>query len=336
MRKLSTFSVCLLFTASTSFAQTVSGVYAQIVNNFANTNNYGILSEINTNSTGGLNIAVYGRVPNKSQTANARVGVHGQATGGGSSYGVWGTSSSTVSGAFVYAVYAGGNLAYTGSLINASDKKLKEGEKAISNGLAVVTKLQPKEYNYKKEYAHMGLAKGPKAGFIAQEVQAVLPSVVSDNLHPETIDDNGKKTHDAVKYLGVDYVALIPYLVSAIQEQQQTIEALRAEISKVKTAGRLDAAENATGLLGKKAELFQNKPNPFSENTTIRYRLPADVAAANLYVYNMQGEQIGSYSLSKGTDSLTLKGGSLKAGMYIYSLVADGQELDSKRMILTK
>jgi hypothetical protein len=51
----------------------------------------------------------------------------------------------------------------------------------------------------------------------------------------------------------------------------------------------------------------------------------------------MQGKQIESYALaSRGHGSLTIQGHSLPAGMYMYALVADGKEVGTKRMILTK
>lgn len=37
----------------------------------------------------------------------------------------------------------------------------------------------------------------------------------------------------------------------------------------------------------------------------------------------------------RGAASVTIKGESLRAGMYVYALVVDGEAIDSKRMILT-
>ena len=39
---------------------------------------------------------------------------------------------------------------------------------------------------------------------------------------------------------------------------------------------------------------------------------------------------------ARGAGSVTISGSSLSAGMYVYTLVADGQIVDSKRMILTE
>jgi hypothetical protein len=60
----------------------------------------------------------------------------------------------------------------------------------------------------------------------------------------------------------------------------------------------------------------------------------------NIYVhfginkYNMQVEQI-TINKRRNT-SVTIEGHTLKAGMYLYTLIADGKEVDTKKMILTK
>ena len=96
------------------------------------------------------------------------------------------------------------------------------------------------------------------------------------------------------------------------------------------SGANVSAAETA-------ARLYQNQPNPFSSETVIRCSLPESVAQATIYVYDMQGKQIKSVKVSgRGETSATISGSELEAGMYIYALIADGREIDSKRMILTK
>jgi hypothetical protein len=51
----------------------------------------------------------------------------------------------------------------------------------------------------------------------------------------------------------------------------------------------------------------------------------------------MNGRQIDSMIINeRGEISLTIEGGSLDAGIYLYSLITDGVVVDTKRMILTK
>ena len=54
-------------------------------------------------------------------------------------------------------------------------------------------------------------------------------------------------------------------------------------------------------------------------------------------VYDMNGGEIAAYPLSSfGNGELTIDGGTFRAGMYLYALIADGQLIDTKQMILTK
>ena len=51
----------------------------------------------------------------------------------------------------------------------------------------------------------------------------------------------------------------------------------------------------------------------------------------------MNGRQIDSMSIAeRGDVSLTVEGSSLDAGIYMYSLITDGEVVDTKRLILTK
>lgn len=85
------------------------------------------------------------------------------------------------------------------------------------------------------------------------------------------------------------------------------------------------------------AELFQNTPNPFSYQTEIKYYLPDNSNNAVLSVFSLNGKLMFSKQLTpKGIGSITVNGSELEAGTYIYTLLVNGVEVDSKRMILTK
>ena len=65
--------------------------------------------------------------------------------------------------------------------------------------------------------------------------------------------------------------------------------------------------------------------------------IPEEVTSATLYVYDMQGAQKKSITINeRGNTSVTISGGEFIAGMYMYTLLADGKEVDTKRMILTE
>jgi len=124
-----------------------------------------------------------------------------------------------------------------------------------------------------------------------------------------------------------------------MQEQQQTIEDLQEEIAKFKSADNTKKHEAITPELNnvtETASVSQNRPNPFSESTTIEYFVPDATNQAMICIYDMNGTQLKCYTLQQtGAGSITIQGNELRAGMYLYTLIVDGKEADTKRMILT-
>ncbi len=133
-------------------------------------------------------------------------------------------------------------------------------------------------------------------------------------------------------------------LEQLVQQQQEAISSLQAEVDRIKTQCCSSMVEQKSKPTGTKkinqtaqAELYQNIPNPFTESTRIEYFLPKSTGEARLYIYNMQGSQIRNYRISSFEEgSITIQGGSMQPGMYMYTLIADGREVDTKKMILTK
>ena len=132
----------------------------------------------------------------------------------------------------------------------------------------------------------------------------------------------------------VNYDGMIPVLVESIKELQSIIETQGIEIKMLKEEQQSTSLINIEMLSDVK--LYQNNPNPFSENTIIRYYLPENVVSANIYIYDMNGRQLKNVILDqRGEGNVLINGGELNAGMYIYTMIADGQTIGDKRMILT-
>jgi hypothetical protein len=63
---------------------------------------------------------------------------------------------------------------------------------------------------------------------------------------------------------------------------------------------------------------------------------PAGNSTGVYLLFDMQGKMLKKLDAFPGDNDLTIRGSELQAGMYLYSLIADGKEVDTKRMILTK
>jgi hypothetical protein len=95
-----------------------------------------------------------------------------------------------------------------------SDLRMKENISDILEGLSIISELKPKHFDY------IDGAKN-RIGFIAQEVQNILPNLVSIS-------------NEETGMLALQTDALIPYLVKAIQEQQALITSLQSQINNLK------------------------------------------------------------------------------------------------------
>lgn len=113
-----------------------------------------------------------------------------------------------------------GDINYSGALSNVSDARLKRNILPISNALDIVLRLRPVSYEKRANLLSNDYTM-KQLGFIAQEVEKVLPNSV-----------NTAPTADAIK--SVDYISIIPVLTKALQEQQQTINKQQAEIDELK------------------------------------------------------------------------------------------------------
>jgi hypothetical protein len=155
------------------------------------------------------------------------------ATGVGVNYGIYGYASNATTN---YGVYADGDMAYTGSLIHASDAKFKENVQTISPVLSKVMELAPRSFTFRKDpaYSSMDFSSGEQFGVIAQEVEKVFPNLVVDAVDPGIDRKNPAATPHPVHYKGVKYLQMIPILLEAIKEQQQEIQQLKSEIEQMK------------------------------------------------------------------------------------------------------
>ena len=109
-------------------------------------------------------------------------------------------------------IYAGAT-----SINSLSDVSLKENIKTLETGLDEIIKLKPRRFDFKDD------DRKNVAGFIAQEVEEVLPDLVSEQKYNETENKKCLKMGD-----------MIPTLVKAIQEQQDQIELLKQEVELLK------------------------------------------------------------------------------------------------------
>jgi hypothetical protein len=106
----------------------------------------------------------------------------------------------------------GSNTSYNTS----SDYRLKENIAPMTGALATVQALKPVTYKWKRDGSD-------GQGFIAHELQAIVPDCVSGE--KDAVDENGKP-----EYQGVDVSFLVATLTAALQEAHGLIKDLQARV----------------------------------------------------------------------------------------------------------
>ena len=138
---------------------------------------------------------------------------------------------------------------------------------------------------------------------------------------------------------GTTYVNGQTYTQSLLIPSDIRLKTNVASFSDSETAGSAVKAkamtaadiENATAS---SSVLFQNSPNPFKERTEIRFTIADGAKDACICIFDMQGKMLKRVAVSPTDTSIAIGSGELKAGMYLYTLIVDGQEIATRRMIL--
>ncbi|MFM7708696.1 MAG: tail fiber domain-containing protein, partial [Gammaproteobacteria bacterium] len=138
-----------------------------------------------------------------------------------------------------YALDVTGDINASGSVRAAgvaltSDARFKTNVQAITDALSIVRRLQGVSYDWNRAaFPERNFSARPQIGVIAQEVEQVLPELVST---------------DAQGYKSVNYMGLIPVLIEGMKQQATQLEAQDERLGK---------AEKQLGLVEER--LFKNE-----------------------------------------------------------------------------
>ncbi|MCH7677379.1 tail fiber domain-containing protein, partial [candidate division KSB1 bacterium] len=145
----------------------------------------------------------------------------------------------------VVLVRGGGNVIVSTTLVHSSDRRLKKNITTLDHALDKVLNLRGVSFEWKKEGArNRNPQQGVQIGFVAQEVETVVPELV--------------KT-DSEGYKSVAYANVTALLVEAVKGQQKTIaeqntqlKAQNAQLKELRSrVNKLESQFSQTAMLNK-------------------------------------------------------------------------------------
>lgn len=196
-----------------------------------------------------------------------------------------------------------------------SDKKFKKDIKTIDNSLEKIMSLEGKTYNWRNdEFKDKNFSNELQYGLIAQEVQKIIPSLVLETEKGE---------------LAMNYVGLIPVLIEAMKEQQVQINELKSQISTN------FKSQNQDLLQFSNTKIISVSPNPSSDLITVSLNIEEGVTTASLQVNDINGNLLSNLSLKERDTNImkTLQKDNFGKGIYIVSLIVNGKNIDTKKII---
>jgi len=328
-------------------------------------NSYGVNSK-GVNGTA-FNYAYKGVAIGGDGTTNYGALVSATGPAGSINYGVYAiapTNTTSWAGYFQGHVRIQGNLHVTGT-ITTSDESLKTDVQEITDPMEIIRQLRPTTYQFLTDQnPYLNLPTGLQRGFIAQEVENVLPDVVHDvHITPVLDIETNEVLAEERVIKGINYTSIIPVVVAAMQEQdtriaeqdaqladaQATNDALNDQLQQV--MDRLDAMEQSVSNCCADRGALQNggveidekslnsndrylriAPNPFETQTTVYYQLEQG-GRMQLMVNSANGKelrQLHEANLEQGNYQYEWNTGDLAPGVYYVTLLMDGKPVTER------
>jgi hypothetical protein len=189
---------------------------------------YGLVDQSGGLGTGGYFLGGMYGVRGRAMTtggSGTRCGGYFEAGNGSTNWGVY----ASVLGSGNYAGYFNGVVYSTGGYQQPSDARFKTDMQPLQGALQKVMALKPQTYFYDTlSNPKMNFPSRRQFGLIAQEAELVFPEIVGE----ATVPDTAANQEAIEKFKTINYTALVPVLIAAIQEQQKEIDDLKRALGK--------------------------------------------------------------------------------------------------------
>ncbi|HYV94110.1 MAG TPA: tail fiber domain-containing protein [Chitinophagales bacterium] len=289
----------------------------------------------NTNTTG-FNNTIIGNAADVGSSglhdaiaigADASVNVSGTVILGSSFVTKWGFGHNCSSSNIFDFANTTAKLTTGGAWTNASDRRLKNNFEKLDREevLSKINQLYIERWHYiadREPVTHIGP--------VAQDFYEAFKT--GDDSTISTIDPSG------VALIGIQALSeQNEELKNEITELKLQVQQLDQALSQCCTSYQSSAVNHESSNVNVQPKLEQNIPNPFDQTTIIKFYLPQSASSAVVKIYSLDGVELKSFDVNqKGYGEISITGNSLPSGVYAYTLIIDGNDIDTKQMILTK
>jgi len=227
-----------------------------------------------------------------------------------------------------------GSALANGGVWIASDRRVKKDIVSIESGLEKVLQMRGVHYSFdNREFQDMELPEGTTSGFIAQELQEIIP---------EAVGQTEKGLHV------VNYDVIIPYLVASIQEQNKIIEEQKLSLNEY--SQKLSHIENklskVTGLGSQFGKIeskldfpqyFKVSPNPFNTRLSVSYNVEKVAnsrdSKATFKLFNALGQEVFSFDAKEQMGEFYIETGNFSNGMYFLNLFVNNKIVETTQVV---
>lgn len=160
-----------------------------------------------------------------------------------------------------------------------------------------------------------------RIGLLANELKAVFPQLVTSG-------------PDGLLY--INYLDLVPVLISCIQELKIQLDSRTEQLVDVMMSRSIDPLDvnAARAIVG--TTLLPITPTSVNEPARVRFLIGNDATSASIVITDMSGRSIRKVPVSPFDDSVSIDGSALIEGIYLCTLYVDGNIVDTKRLVKTK
>lgn len=160
-----------------------------------------------------------------------------------------------------------------------------------------------------------------RIGLLPDELRAVFPQVVH-------VEQDGT--------VGINYLDLVPVLFCCIQELKIQLDSRTekmVDIMMSRGAGPSSVREIRAAIGN---TLLSVAPSSVNEPAQVRFLLSDDATDAYVTVTDMGGIVMTKVPVSPSDTSVSISSNSLVEGIYLCSLIVNGQNIGNKRLVKTK